>query len=277
MKLDDQIQQDLTELYRGREISAAQSLAGLINISKKGLPRHFTGDRAAKTVLVMLNPGQGVEEADKYYRCATLDYDRSCEETFIASYMTDLANYGKTDKERQDYFDIKQAAFLKAWPRSGVRLPPRFPTDRKTFLAAKEAVLMQKLQLELIPYCSREFKPNKRFMSATVPFVETLLDEIFVKKRLYVIFCAGLFEKVFAFFNQDCGETVFEMEPARRTTRPIGPGKKLKGQCRIVTIRYRGRTQRALIAHTFASQALSRACDLMARYGEFCFHKFTNS
>ena len=274
MKLDDRIKQDLTELYDGGEVSAAKSLKGLIEVSTRGLPQHFVGNRNAKTVLVMLNPGQDVDFANRHFRCDTIDYCRKSAKTFIASYIEAMTDFGEIDKDREDHFDVKLAAFLKAWKGSGVRLPPGFPDDKKMFLKAKRNVLLQKLQLELLPYCSRKFEFAKRDLSPVFPFVETLLEEILSKKRTIVVFCAGVFERVFKAYNKKVGETVFELEETKHGRKPLNPGGKLKGKCRIVTIRFNGKTQRALIAHTFASQALSKAYITMERYGEFCAETF---
>ncbi len=274
MTLDSQIKQDLTELYYGGEVSAAKSLEGLIKVSIHGLPQHFVGNRNAQTVIVMLNPGQDVDGANRNFRCATINYCRKNAKTFIASYIEEKTNFGRIDKDREDHFDVKQAAFLKAWKESGIKLPSKFPDDKKTFLQAKEAVLMQKLQLELIPYCSSTFKLGKGSILPVFPFVETLLEEILAKKRTMVVFCAGIFERVFKAYNKKIGETIFEMEETKYGLKSLKPGGKLKGKCRIVTIRFNGKTQRALIAHTFASQALSKAYKTMERYGEFCAETF---
>lgn len=273
MKLQDRINQDLTDRYTGREIAAAKSLAKLIDVSTKGLPQHFVGKGNAKTILVMLNPGQDAASADKYFRCATLDYDRSSAKAFISSYIADKTYYGKNDRNREDSFDIKQAAFLKAWMQSGVRLPSRFPTDKKTFLAAKEAVLMQKLQLELVPYCSSKFKFKQRDLSPLFPFVETMLEEIFSKKRRYVVFCADLFQRVFKSYNKHVGEMVFAFGTGRKR-KILKEGGTRCGTCMPVEIRFQGKMQKALIANTFASHALSNGYELMEKYGAFCFEVF---
>lgn len=274
MTLNDQIKQDLAELYKGGEVSAAKSLKRLIEVSTRGLPQHFVGNRNAKTVLVMLNPGQDVDGTNRNFRTQTNDYNRTSAEAFVESYKSAKTNLGKTDKDREDHFDIKQAAFLKAWKGSGVKLPPGFPDDKKTFLKAKRNVLVQKLQLELIPYCSSTFELGKGNLLPVFPFVETLLDEILAKKRTIVIFCAAVFERVFKAYNKKVGETIFELKETKHGLKSLKPGGKLKGKCRLVTIRFNGKTQRALIAHTFASQALSKAYKAMERYGEFCAETF---
>ena len=52
MTLDQRIEKDLTELYEGKEITCAKELQSVLEVSAKGLPQHFVGDRNAKTVFV---------------------------------------------------------------------------------------------------------------------------------------------------------------------------------------------------------------------------------
>ena len=273
--LDERIEQDLRELFEGREVSAARSLWELIDVSKRGLPLHFTGDRESETVLVMLNPGQDAKEADQNFQCETEDVQK-----FIDSYIKEKTDFGEIDKGREDHFDIKQAAFLKEWEGTGINVPADFPDDKGTFREAKRNVLMQKLQLELIPYCSSSFKFKKRDLTALVPFVETMLDEIFKKERNIVVFCSGLFERVFKAYNKHVNpdrkpsKDVFYVGKAAKSKNPLRVGGKLHGRCSPVEIRFRGKKQQALIAHTFSSQALSKAYKLMERYGEFCFSNY---
>ncbi len=270
MTLDQRIKQDIGELFQKKEISAAKALAPAIQVSTRGLPQHFVGDRAAKTIFVMLNPGQDAAAADARFATATKDYASTSLKAFVESYVADKTEFGVRDRERPDSFDVKQAAFLKAWTGSGVKLPARFPADRATHLAAKAAVLSQKLQLELIPYCSRTFIVSAKTAKALVPFVETLLDEIFAKPRRYVIFGSGLFERVFKTYNHAIGKTVFDLSTDKRRM----PLKSFCGSCRSVTIRLDGQLQKALVAHTFSNQALSRAYAIMERYGAFCHEQF---
>ena len=291
MTLDERIHQDLEQLFKGREVSAAISLQDLIDVSTKGLPLHFTGDRESETVLVMLNPGQDAKEANRNFKSKAKNFDLSSEGNFIKSYTEYLIKFGKIrygeihkDKEKTDHFDIKQAAFLKAWKGTGIDVPTGFPDDEGTHRSAAKNFLMQKLQLELIPYCSRTFelkKQKKRDLTPLFPFVETMLDEIFKKDRNIVVFCSGLFERVFKAYNRLVNpdgkdEEVFFFFPVDKPVRsePLKDGGQLHGRCLPVEIRFRRKKQQALIAHTFASQALSKAYKLMERYGEFCFSNY---
>ena len=131
---------------------------------------------------------------------------------------------------------------------------------------------MQKLQLELVPYCSRTFdsfvkgKKQKFF-----PYLETLLDEIFRVERTYVIFASAKFEELFREYNLT--NKTFDLT---NKDNAIQLTQKLIGTCKVVKINYKGKTIKALIAKTFPSQALPNAYDLMECYGKFCYNSFIN-
>lgn len=101
LTLDDRIRQDLTELFDEKPISGAQSLSGLIEVSTKWLPQHFVGNRDAKTVLVMLNPGEDWAAADKHFCCSACGYDHSSRKKFVACYIDEKTTFGETDKDRE--------------------------------------------------------------------------------------------------------------------------------------------------------------------------------
>ena len=137
----------------------------------------------------MLNPGCDAIIADHNYPsdiCKLKIDDKHGLITFINSYNDARTNFGQIDYWRYDAFDIKQAQFLYPWKDSEITFPKYFPSDQSTYLDAKEAVLMQKLQLELVPYCSRTFAINK--INPLISYVETLFDEIASCNRKYVIF-----------------------------------------------------------------------------------------
>lgn len=121
MILDDRIKKDLSELYNGGNttgiIQGAIELDGLVaskpgqtSFATKALPGYYTGKRDAKTVMVMLNPGMDVDEANNSLNCDILK--RSMKDAGdIAAYHKWSINYGHEDKLRQDNFDLKQAFF----------------------------------------------------------------------------------------------------------------------------------------------------------------------
>ena len=87
MTLDERIQKDLLELYNGGdnqgEIQDAVILNGLIraksgqtSFATRALPGYYAGDRKAKTVIVMLNPGCDVDEANDNLTCGRLPAEK---------------------------------------------------------------------------------------------------------------------------------------------------------------------------------------------------------
>lgn len=285
MTIDQKIQKDLTELFNGGVtpgvIQDALGLNGLIqpkpgqtSFATKALPQYYTGDRKAKTVLVMLNPGEDVDIANNNLMCDILKHSMQ-DASDVNNYHKWCANYGHIDGWRLDNFDLKQAFFLHKWSNTGITLPVGFCADSKSkrqiLLDAKEAVLTQKLQLELIPYASNSFGDFVRDkISLVLPFVETLFEEIFSEKREYVIFCSKKFERVFKEYNKRHPNTVDFI----RTASQQIPGSNINGSCTVVSINYNRKSIRAIIANTFPNQALPNAYDKMEKYGDFCYKVF---
>lgn len=285
MTLDERIQKDLTELYNGGdnqgEIKNALALNGLIqakpgqtSFATRALPGYYAGDRKAKTVMVMLNPGMDVDEANDNLMCDICK--RSMKNAAdIENYHKWCVEYGHIDRSRLDNFDLKQAFFLHNWKDTGISLPENLcaspKSGKQTLLDAKEAVLTQKLQMDLIPYASSSFSAfNKKMLSLTVPFVETLFDEIFSQDRNYVVFCSKKFEAVFKEYNKVHQGAIDFVA----TESQIIPGSKINGSCSIVIIHHQNKTVKALIANTFPNQALPNAYHLMEKYGDFCYQQY---
>jgi hypothetical protein len=285
MTLDERIQKDLTELYNGGdnqgEIKNAVALYGLIqakpeqtSFATRALPGYYAGDRKAKTVLVMLNPGMDVDEANDNLMCDICK--RSMKNAAdIENYHKWCVEYGHIDRSRLDNFDLKQAFFLHNWKDTGISLPENLcaspKSGKQTLLDAKEAVLTQKLQMDLIPYASSSFSTlNNNLLSLTIPFVETLFDEIFSQDRNYVVFCSKKFEAVFKEYNKVHQGAIDFVA----TESQIIPGSKINGSCSIVLIHHQNKTVKALIANTFPNQALPNAYHLMEKYGDFCYQQY---
>lgn len=285
MTLDERIQKDLTELYNGGdnqgEIKNAVALNGLIqakpeqtSFATRALPGYYAGDRKAKTVLVMLNPGMDVDKANDNLKCDICK--RSMKNAAdIENYHQWCVEYGHIDRSRLDNFDLKQAFFLHNWKDTGISLPENLcaspKSGKQTLLDAKEAVLTQKLQMDLIPYASSSFSTlNNNLLSLTIPFVETLFDEIFSQDRNYVVFCSKKFEAVFKEYNKVHQGAIDFVA----TESQIIPGSKINGSCSIVLIHHQNKTVKALIANTFPNQALPNAYHLMEKYGNFCYQQY---
>lgn len=307
--LDERIENDLKQIYENEiipikelvekfKLSEAEILLKIFDsdnsddsLSTHGMPGYFAGKRDAKTVMLMLNPGQDVAKANNpitiYEELKKKNINCDSLEEFIHSYKDGSRNYGKIDKERPDNFDLKQAAFLKPWVGCGVTFPKGFLDDNEKkidsksdiALEAKKNVLMQKLTIDLIPYASRKFdnvKSDK--MELLFPYVETLFDEIFrvIDKRKYVIFCSALYEKLFRRYDENEEHPWGIKLDEKRNSDEILEDNVYCQALRIIR-RCDGKSIKALIAHTFPNQALPNAYGLMEKYGEFCYDVFKNS
>ena len=283
--IDRRLAQDLKDLYNNGngigEIQGAKALNGIIatqpgqtSFATKAIPSYGGGKRGAKTVMVMLNPGEDVANAN-----ANLKRDlckRGMKDLLdINAYNEFNAYYGNWDKNRQDAFDLKQAFFLRDWSGTGINLPKDLCANSSLDdkLVAKESVLDEKQQLELIPYASQKFdKFNSSLIHKVFPYVDLLLEEIFSADRQYVIFCSAIFEKVFKAYN-----VYNEQENRNINVKSIHhdtqlPGLSKKVSCCILDINYYGQNKKAVIANTFPRRDITYAYDAMAAYGEFCYN-----
>lgn len=277
MTLDKRIIDDLTELYNdgalNGSITEATGLKRVIKggVSTKGLPGNFTGYRSAPTVFVTLNPGQDVAAANKNLKCEICKFniDTSSLSNFISSYVASRIDFG--NRTKGSAFDVKQARFLQAWIGSGIKFPPNFPAERKSYPEAKKNILLQKLQLELVPYCSKKFVVNKKTLGKLLPFIETLFTEIFSAERKYVIFAGSIFEQLFELYNANYSITF--LSHANKAIA-MSSSFTIQSHCCVckITRKADSKTIKALIANTFPHSRL--VGDKMSEYGKFCFDEF---
>ena len=338
--LDERIKNDLEELYNNGEIDGAKDLEDLVKTDKskylnlqnlapeeqktlqrymmdqtsfatRALPVYGWGKRDAKTVMVMLNPGNGVENANRELlyelkkrnmsemfkklscgnACPQVGLNNNNLTGDIKHYNDFNAKYGDWDRWRMDNFDLKQAFFLRDWPKDskvGVDennlnyiIEHNKDKNDKTKvqdlkLEEKRKVLMKKRQLELVPYASRSFSSiNKKNISKIFPYVETLFHEIFSYDREFVIFCSHKFEEVFQAYSGD-KQYPGTIKFIHYEEKDNFKGSKLTVSCRVIRINYDNKSIKAIIANTFPNQALPNAYDLMAAYGEFCYNCLLN-
>lgn len=282
-KIDERIRKDLGDIYSKkvptvRTIKRAQSLnASVVKkvedcFSSRGLPSYFYGDRKAKMVIVHLNPGAESEKQDKEFYAQTRDFNRSTLATFIKSYKSHMKNFG-VQSQKSDEFDVKQAAFISAWEKSGmsfknINFKCKLTEEQK--LAAMKEVLSKKLQLELIPYASRQFDEKMLNLDELIPYLMDIIDEIFCQKRRYVVFMGRIFERL---LQSDKLKKFIKVDFAEEKL-PQMLLKKKKASCRVVIITYKKKKIKALIAHTFADKSLCRDFKRMRKYGEFCYKHF---
>lgn len=293
MTLDDRIKTDMKERLEGKPITCAVELQPLHPFSTMGMPGYFTGNRDAETVFVQLNPGLNAEDADARWDFETKHFRK---ENFIDDYKDSRKNFGKNDRMREDSFDFKQAAFLYDWKDSGIDFPRNVDWNEKdiSWLDAKEHVLMDKLQLELVPYASSGFEINKNNLDLLFPFVDTLLDEIFrpEKGRKYVIF-GGDFDDLFRLYNEYKNKVIFEeltgkenvfkkngLQMSDNEKRDKGFVKKDGSvlssalSYKVIKINYKGKQQKALVAYTYPQKSFSKAYRIMQAYGKFCYNEY---
>ena len=286
MMLDDRLLRDITELQSNNEISAAIEISAIIKpqdaeseshqFSTKGVPHYYYGKREKNTIVVNLNPGKAAKISDKEFQNAPEEYKKQPIDLFIENYHKEQRTY-ELKTENADSFDVKQAAFLTPWEENGIDLPQNPDwNDKKTRNIAAKRVIDNKLQLELVPYASAKFDFSSRNVNLLFPYVDMILDEIFSKERTYIIFQSAKFEGIFKDYNKAYRGT-FEFIAEHQTSTALKEGGTLKGKCKVIRINYNGKTAKALIAHTFPNQGLSKAYELMQKYGEFCYKAYVDS
>ena len=298
----------------------AGNIKDKISFATRALPVYTVGKRKAKTVMVMLNPGKGVKASNNDLLielkkrsmftmleklCCGVNSGSANLGKDIANYHYFNTHYGDWDYNRQDAFDLKQAFFLRDWPKdsdinlevsdlnyiiqyqsSEDKMVKKVVAEKK--LKAKASVLNNKQQLELIPYASRKFdKFNSNMIDKVFPYVDLLLDEIFSVEveRKYVIFCSAIFEDVFKAYSETNGKITFvdgfrrgpQGEPIRRKVEISYKNKKREHKqtscyCTVIELAYEGKGPiRAIIADTFPRQDITNAYEMMAAYGKFCY------
>ncbi len=275
------IRTDLSDLYHLDIIRAAKNINDALNsrlISDLHTPMYFSGKEDAPLVFIMLNPGGDANTSfsfEKEQKHLYTDIDH-----FIREYVYQHRNIGLLDKTRIDNFDLKQAAFLFHFKNSGIYIPDFIKegaNNRETKLQAKENVLMQKLQLELLPYRSVTFNGvidndtlAEKNLYIFLPYITRIFDAIVEHPREYVIFGAKQFMFLF--------KALAKRDPHMIQLSPIishsieGLKNKVSGQ--NVTIRHKGHIIKAVIAHSFPRRDLPNAFNKMSLYGKWIYENY---
>lgn len=281
--MKNNILNDLESLFNNNFIAEARNLnesLGFHYFNENIQPMYFNGKKDAKTVLIMLNPGNADNPNNPYNFFEDKNgksHYKSFEE-FYNDHINTLVNYGTIDFERLDNFDLKQAAFLHNFNNLDFEIPKEFWNNDNLKRIAKRNVLMDKLQLEFIPYASRDFKgilDNGKLASKNIvhlkKYIYRVLDAIIEHPRDNVIFCSKQFCNLFLVSQEIEGfNAKIEMGSIKEFKDTEG---KLKLRFSKVTIYYKDNIINAGIAHSFASQALPNAYKKMMRYGEFCYNE----
>jgi hypothetical protein len=159
-------------------------------------PHFFTGDLDSEFVLVHLNPKRDKDPVDgRYQRFLPKDIDSAPEiggfSTF-SEYINYYTNFGQikyginSSRTHKSRFDFKQVRFIRPFNV--------IPLDNVDKFQDLENVIDRKLQLELIPFGSKDFNFRKIGIENITPFLEPILNLLTSKKRKYVIFCGRVFE-----------------------------------------------------------------------------------
>lgn len=276
--LKSNLANDLKSLYNNNYIYEARSLnidLGAPYFHDNMQPMYFNGKQDAKTVMIMLNPGNSDNPKNPYNFFRDKSKYKSFEE-YYNDHLNSLINYGTIDFDRLDNFDLKQAAFLHDFKNLDFEIPNKFWNNIDLKKIAKRNVLMDKLQLEFIPYPSGDFKgllDNRKLASKNIihlkKYINEVFDTIIEYPRDNVFFCSKQFYNLFSV----CQE--IEDFNAKIKMGAIREFKDTEGKLTLrfsrVTIYYKNNIINAGIAHSFASQALPNAYEKMMRYGNFCY------
>ncbi len=279
--MESNILNDLESLFNNNFIAEARKLnsdLGEKYFNENMQPMYFNGKVDAKTVLIMLNPGNG-DDPKNPYSFENQKKDFNSLEDFQNKHIDSLVNFGANHfNDKLDNFDLKQAAFLHNFKNLDFEIPDEFWNNIDQKRIAKRNVLMDKLQLEFIPYPSRDFKgllDNRKLASQNIihlkKYIYSVLDTIIEHPRDNVFFCSKQFYNLFSVCR--------EMEDfnGKIEIGPISEFKDTEGRLTLrfskVTIYYKDNIINAGIAHSFASQALPNAYKKMMRYGDFCYNE----
>lgn len=249
------IETDLADLREHGRMSAADQLAASTghHFNSAAVPHYFTGDVAARFVLVHLNPKQADDFTERYVG----------EVPTLASYLDAHAHFGrdaygpKSPRKHRSRFDHKQIRFVEAF--GSIEFVPDNAPDA-TFINL-ERVVDQKLQLEAVPYGSDNFTVARRQAPALAPHFARLLDVIVSVPRDYIIFCGSVFIPLLAH-----GVT---KEHTFRLQKVDGTMTRNEASFFNLQIEHGGRTITAGIASTYAQQGIpmrSYAAECAARY-----------
>jgi hypothetical protein len=279
--LKNNILTDLESLFNNNFIAEARKLntdLGEHYFNENMQPMYFNGKVDAKTVLIMLNPGNG--DDPKYpYSFENHKKDFNSLEDLQNRHIDSLVNFGLNHfNDKLDNFDLKQAAFLHNFKNLDFEIPNEFWKNDNLKRIAKRNVLMDKLQLEFIPYASRDFKgllDNINLARQNIvhlkKYIFRVLDAIIEHRRDNVIFCSKQFYNLFSVCQEiEDFNAKIEMGSIREFKDTEG---KLTLRFSKATIFYKDNIINAGIAHSFASQALPNAYKKMMRYGEFCYNE----
>lgn len=249
--LFEEIDHELQELADGGVISRAVALSRATgqHFNATVRPGYFGGDLDSELVLVHLNPKQVDERVAKVEMGPDV---ASIDEYVDRSIHGGASMYGPTSpRTHRSPFDRKQVRFVRALGALPF-VEERTPDDRYTNL---EMVIDGKLQMELIPYGSPDFRTWTFTEELLRPHFDRVLRVIATAPRRYVLFCGKAFESLVRPFIVETH--TFRMQ------KKDGTPERARSQFSRLEIPYEGTTVRAGLASSWARQGIP-----MRAYGE---------
>ena len=149
-------------------------------------PHYFTGDINAELVLVHLNPKSSPSDSDNTDRFKAFQ-----------DYLNYYRYFGKNHyglnpvEQHKSRFDHKQIRYLRAF-----NIIPFLADSPKNRNMNLEMVIDNKLQLELIPYGSRNFDSDELTTSILEAYILNVINAILISRRSYVLFCGNIFDQI---------------------------------------------------------------------------------
>ena len=250
---EETIKQDIDQLLATGRIQRAIELSSITGeyFSSTHFPLYFTGTLDSEIVLIHLNPQEN--QMAKFTFNSFEQYISYC------SNFGELT-YGKAKETGyRSPFDENQIYFLRPF---GVIKFVEEKTERDKYINL-EKVCSEKLQLELIPYASREFKSNVLTSEAIRPHVDRLISVISAFPRKYVLFCGQVFSQIFRQYLVKKPDAFYLIK---------GDGTLTKSKYKFCFINISG--VKAGIAQSYAMQSLKG--HLMAQYGQQCKELYDN-
>ena len=185
----DDVATDIDEFVSTGEISRARSLASLSrqHLNHNQYPLFFTGDLDAQFVLVHLNPKQPDDLTERFQGPFPV---KTFEEYFDVCRHFGERMYGASSpRTHKSQFDHKQIRFLRPF---GV-IEFLVGEAKEATFTNLERVIDHKLQLELIPYGSDNFKAGAFAPRVVAPYFERVMSVITARPRRYIMFCGAVF------------------------------------------------------------------------------------
>lgn len=230
-----------------------------------------------KTVFVHLNRGHNEDsgkELERLKKKYGSDFERyfkdKCDDNKNYPYETFII------EKKFKPFDYKQALFLSGFPESGIELffeGDESLKNRKLQLQNCYNVLIQKLQLEFIPFPSNVFDSIgsiKEIIEILKPYFEELMDLITLYDRKYVIFASRIYDRIINVYNESVANIVVKKseEYKLNINREPNPGFTM------YKLKWNDKTFYAGIAHTFASGKNIPSYKARKEYGRLCHEKY---